>query len=87
MGTDFTNDDLVKESSLRKDFAARIDRAVIRAVAVAPVFTTRRRKADAMPQNLGFDVELPLAFNDAVGRVKDALKQVRLRREPTPFKG
>ena len=28
-----------------------------------------------MPQNLGFDVELPLAFNQAVGRVKDALKQ------------
>ena len=28
-----------------------------------------------MPRNLGFDVELPLAFNDAVGRVKDALKQ------------
>ena len=27
-----------------------------------------------MPRNLGFDVELPLAFNDAVGRVKDALK-------------
>ena len=26
MGTDFTNDDLVKESSLRKDFTARIDR-------------------------------------------------------------
>jgi outer membrane lipoprotein-sorting protein len=26
MGTDFTNDDLVKESSLRKDFEARIDR-------------------------------------------------------------
>lgn len=26
MGTDFTNDDLVKESSLRKDFNARIDR-------------------------------------------------------------
>ena len=26
MGTDFTNDDLVKESSLRKDFVARIDR-------------------------------------------------------------
>jgi hypothetical protein len=26
MGTDFSNDDLVKESSLRKDFAARIDR-------------------------------------------------------------
>ena len=26
MGTDFTNDDLVKESSLRRDFAARIDR-------------------------------------------------------------
>jgi hypothetical protein len=26
MGTDFTNDDLVKESSLRKDFAAKIDR-------------------------------------------------------------
>lgn len=26
MGTDFTNDDLVKESSLRKDFGARIDR-------------------------------------------------------------
>lgn len=26
MGTDFTNDDLVKESSLRKDFAARLDR-------------------------------------------------------------
>jgi outer membrane lipoprotein-sorting protein len=26
MGTDFTNDDLVKESSLRKDFAARVDR-------------------------------------------------------------
>lgn len=26
MGTDFTNDDLVKESSRRKDFAARIDR-------------------------------------------------------------
>jgi outer membrane lipoprotein-sorting protein len=25
MGTDFTNDDLVKESSLRKDFAAKID--------------------------------------------------------------
>jgi uncharacterized protein (DUF302 family) len=28
-----------------------------------------------MSQNLGFDVELPLAFNDAVGQVKDALKQ------------
>ena len=28
-----------------------------------------------MGQNLGFDVELSLAFNDAVGRVKDALKQ------------
>ncbi len=26
MGTDFTNDDLVKESSLRKDFVSRIDR-------------------------------------------------------------
>ncbi len=26
MGTDFTNDDLVKESSLHKDFVARIDR-------------------------------------------------------------
>lgn len=26
MGTDLTNDDLVKESSLRKDFSARIDR-------------------------------------------------------------
>ena len=26
MGTDFTNDDLVKESSMRKDFNARIDR-------------------------------------------------------------
>lgn len=26
MGTDFTNDDLVKESSLRKDFVARLDR-------------------------------------------------------------
>jgi outer membrane lipoprotein-sorting protein len=26
MGTDFTNDDLVKESSLRKDFRARVDR-------------------------------------------------------------
>jgi hypothetical protein len=26
MGTDFTNDDLVKESSLRKDFVPRIDR-------------------------------------------------------------
>jgi hypothetical protein len=26
MGTDFTNDDLVKESSLRKDFTARLDR-------------------------------------------------------------
>ena len=28
-----------------------------------------------MPQNLGFDVELSLAFDDAVGRVKEALKQ------------
>ena len=28
-----------------------------------------------MPQNLGFDLELSLAFNDALGRVKDALKQ------------
>jgi hypothetical protein len=26
MGTDFTHDDLVKESSLRKDFTARVDR-------------------------------------------------------------
>lgn len=26
MGTDFTNDDLVKESSLRKDFVSRLDR-------------------------------------------------------------
>jgi outer membrane lipoprotein-sorting protein len=26
MGTDFTNDDLVKESSLRRDFEARVDR-------------------------------------------------------------
>ena len=28
-----------------------------------------------MTTNLGFDVELPLAFGDAVARVKDALKQ------------
>ena len=28
-----------------------------------------------MSQNLSFDVDLPLAFNDAVGRVKEALKQ------------
>jgi len=28
-----------------------------------------------MSQNLGFDVELPLAFDNAVRRVKDALKQ------------
>jgi uncharacterized protein (DUF302 family) len=28
-----------------------------------------------MPQNLSFDVELPVAFDDAVNRVKDALKQ------------
>lgn len=28
-----------------------------------------------MPQNLSFDVELPLAFGDATSRVKDALKQ------------
>ena len=28
-----------------------------------------------MPQNLGFDVELSLAFDDAVGRVREALKQ------------
>jgi uncharacterized protein (DUF302 family) len=28
-----------------------------------------------MKKNLSFDVELPLAFSDAVGRVKDALKQ------------
>lgn len=28
-----------------------------------------------MSQNLGFDVELSLAFDDAVGRVKEALKQ------------
>jgi uncharacterized protein (DUF302 family) len=28
-----------------------------------------------MPQNLGFDVELPFPFDDAVRRVKDALKQ------------
>jgi Domain of unknown function DUF302 len=27
-----------------------------------------------MPQNLGFDIELPLTFSDAVDRVKDALK-------------
>lgn len=27
-----------------------------------------------MPQNLGFDVELPLTFDNAVERVKDALK-------------
>lgn len=28
-----------------------------------------------MTTNLGFDCELPLTFNDAVARVKDALKQ------------
>lgn len=28
-----------------------------------------------MPQSLGFDVELPFPFDDAVRRVKDALKQ------------
>ncbi len=28
-----------------------------------------------MTTNLGLDVELPLAFGDAVARVKDALKQ------------
>ena len=28
-----------------------------------------------MSENLGFDVALPLAFSDAVGRVKEALKQ------------
>lgn len=27
-----------------------------------------------MPQNLGFDVDLPFPFNDAVRRVKDALE-------------
>lgn len=28
-----------------------------------------------MPKKLGFDIELPFAFSDAVARVKDALKQ------------
>jgi uncharacterized protein (DUF302 family) len=28
-----------------------------------------------MAQNLGFDVELPLSFDDAVNRLKEALKQ------------
>ena len=28
-----------------------------------------------MTTNLGFDIELPLAFSNAVARVKDALKQ------------
>lgn len=28
-----------------------------------------------MPTNLGFDIELPVAFSDAVNRVRDALKQ------------
>lgn len=28
-----------------------------------------------MPTNLGFEIELPLPFGDAVARVKDALKQ------------
>ena len=28
-----------------------------------------------MPRSLGFVIELPLAFSDAVGRVKEALKQ------------
>jgi uncharacterized protein (DUF302 family) len=28
-----------------------------------------------MPNDLGFDIEVPLAFTDAVGRVKDALAQ------------
>lgn len=28
-----------------------------------------------MPQSFGFDVELPFPFDDAVGRVKNALKQ------------
>jgi uncharacterized protein (DUF302 family) len=28
-----------------------------------------------MEKNLGFDIELPLAFSDAIGRVKGALKQ------------
>ena len=27
-----------------------------------------------MPQNLGFDIELPFGFSDAAARVKDALK-------------
>ena len=28
-----------------------------------------------MAKNLGFDIELPFAFSEAIGRVKDALKQ------------
>jgi uncharacterized protein (DUF302 family) len=33
-----------------------------------------QERLDVMEQNLGSEIELPVAFNDAVGRVKDALK-------------
>lgn len=63
MGTDFTNDDLVKESSLRKDFTARIDRRSDTppgwwlTLAVKPDAVGRWARIDLLVSDAGLPVE------------------------------
>jgi hypothetical protein len=63
MGTDFTNDDLVKESSLRKDFDSRLDRRSDSppgwwiALAVKPNIVGRWARIEILVSDEGLPVE------------------------------
>ncbi len=63
MGTDFTNDDLVKESSLRRDFVARVDRRSDApagwwlSLAVKPDVVGRWARIDLLVDDEGLPVE------------------------------
>jgi hypothetical protein len=63
MGTDFTNDDLVKESSMRKDFDSRVDRRSESppgwwlALSVKPGIVGRWARIDILVDDIGLPVE------------------------------
>jgi hypothetical protein len=92
MGTDFTNDDLVKESSLRKDFEARVERRSESppgwwlALAVRPGIAGRWARIEILVDDSGLPVEE--RHFDRKGRLArtlrfDEVKPLGGRRLPT----
>jgi len=94
MGTDFTNDDLVKESSLRRDFEARVERRSDDppgwwlTLSVRPGITGRWARIDILVDDAGLPVEE--RHFDRKGRLArtlrfDEVKVLGGRRLPSRF--